>query len=257
MAEALHLGDSHEFIKTLPDNSIDLVCTDPPYHTTQLAFDALEVRWSELWPEIYRVCKPSAQMVFFSAQPFTTALINSNPKDFRVERIWVKTRKTGHLHASWRPLQQHENILVFCRKPTTATYNPQRQSYEGPFKGAVKRKPEKHCRHYGHQTKEVTGWSDDGTRQPTTVMHYKSVQRDGDSHPSQKNLECLKELVLTYTNPGDTVLDLFSGSFTTGVACLLTGRRFVGCEIDPQYFEIGKKRMEATAAQSSLFEVAS
>ncbi len=242
--------DCHTWLKTLPDGSVDAVITDPPYNTTALTYDQQPLNWPRLWVELYRVCKPAAQMVFFGAQPFVTQLINSNPRDFRLERIWVKSRKTGHLNSKWRPLQQHENILVFCREPMRGTYNPQKV-------GAIERrnsriKTTEHTRHYGRQAFEVRAWIEDGTRHPSTVMVYDSPERETGGHPSEKPLELLRELLLTYSRPGDTILDFCAGSGTTGHAAILTGRDFVGCELDKTYHAAALKRLHAAAAQTPL-----
>lgn len=243
----LEHADCLEFLYTLPDGSVDAVICDPPYNTTALTYDRQPLNWPRLWLELYRVCKPAAQMVFFSAQPFTTMLINSNPRDFRLERIWVKSRKTGHLNSAWRPLQQHENILVFCRKPMRATYNP--QTTTGTPKGTIRRR-QPGSPHYGAQV--LSEYVDEGVRQPTTVMTYPSVQRGVLTHESQKPLELLRELVLTYSNPGDTVLDFCAGSGTTGAACLLTKRTFWGCEINADYHRLANRRLETIRAQPDL-----
>jgi 16S rRNA G966 N2-methylase RsmD len=243
----LDLADCHEWIKALPDNSIDIVCCDPPYHTTQLKFDALEVRWPELWAEIYRVCKPSAVQVMFSAQPFTTDLINSNRKRFRYPLVWAKTMPTGFLDANRRPLRAHEDVLVFSATGSS-TYNPQ----------MVPCAPRRIGHQSDHQTSHYGAIRTDNRRivteaHPQSVISVGSNGHGGTSlHPTQKPLELLCYLVKTYSNPGDTVLDLFAGSGTTLVACLLTSREALGCEISPEYYAIAKRRLDAVMAQPAL-----
>jgi DNA modification methylase len=251
----LELADAHDFIKSLPDNSVDAVIQDPPYHTTQLAFDKLEVRWPELWVEIYRVCKPSAVQVMFSAQPFTTDLIYSNRKRFSHEIIWDKTVPTGFYDCNRRVLRAHENVLLFAKHPNKTTYNPQKV-WSGNPRGVINRKRGREhgvSLHYGYGKDNTQ--IDDGWRYPTSVQRF-SNSIPGSVHPTEKPLDFLTWLVKTYSNLGDTVLDLFAGSGTTAHACLLTGRKFVGCEISPEYHAIATKRLEAVAAQAPLFEVA-
>lgn len=250
MSWDLALADCHEWLETLPDGSVDLVCCDPPYHLTNLAFDALEVRWAELWPLIYRKCKPSAVQVMSSAQPFTTDLIVSNRKRFRYELIWPKTMATGHLNVHRRPLQSHEAIIVFSA--SQGAYNPQMGT--GKPKG-VMTKYATSTKHYGSHKAVAT--VNNGERYPRTVLPSFSNGHGGVAvdHPTQKPLELLCYLVKTYSNPGDLVIDPFSGSGTTGAACILTGRDFKGCEISPEYHRVATRRLEAVAAQSQLFEV--
>ncbi len=254
MSWELALGDCHEWLETLEDGSVDAVITDPPYHTTQLAFDALEVRWAELWPLIYRKCKPSAVQVIFGVQPFVTDLINSNRKRFRYEIIWEKSQATGFLDAPKRPLKAHENILVFAELPNRTTYNPQKLAASKPpslrrqLPGAGSGK-----QYSPHGRDNPKAYFDDGSRHPVTVAY---CPNGGSSqHPTQKPLELLAYLVKTYSNPGDLVVDPFAGSGTTAHACILTGRRFMGCEIDEKYHRLATRRLETVAAQSQLFEV--
>lgn len=248
-AYELALADAHEWLKGLPDASVDAVITDPPYGTTQLAFDALEVRWAEIWAGIYRVCKPAAVQVMFSAQPFTTDLINSNRNRFRYELIWPKTTATGYLNAKSRPLRNHENILLFSERGAT-TYNPQMQATSRKAYRVIRRTQSEH---YCDRQKETVAAVLDGTRYPTTVLEHYPSQQAHSTHPTQKPLELLAYLVKTYTNPGDLVIDPFAGSGTTGHACIELGRRFTGCEIDPNYHAIAIKRLEAAAAQGRMF----
>lgn len=245
MTYTLDLADCHEWLKALPDASVDAVITDPPYHTTALAYDALPVRWAELWPEIYRVCKPSAVQVMFSAQPFTTDLINSNRRRYRYDLIWPKTVATGFLDANLKPLRAHEHVLVFAENPKQTTYNP--QMTQGRGRGLIRRDGQA-----GHYGKGRASSVDTGQRYPRSVLPEHGRPMDN-IHPSQKPLELLAYLVKTYSNPGDLIIDPFAGSGTTGAACLQTGRRFMGCEIGPAYHTAATARLEALAAQGSLF----
>lgn len=247
MSCTLEHADAFDYLETLPDSSIDALITDPPYGTTQLSWDKAN-DWSILWPLIYQKCKPSAVQVMFSAQPFTTDLIVSNRKRFRYELIWDKPSATGVLNANLRPLKVHENIVIFSEKPSITTYNP--QMWRGKPKGTIRRSPLK-SEHQSTKTGSV--YINHGERYPVSIIAagqgHGGVKPD---HPTQKPLDLLIYLVKTYTNPGDTVLDLFTGSGTTAVACLETGRNFVGCEIDETYFSAATKRIAAVKAQGKL-----
>lgn len=243
----LELGDCHEFLQSLPDSSVDLVCIDSPYGTTQLEFDKAVLDWPEIWRQAYRVCKPSAVQLCFSAQPFTTDLITSNRGRFRYELIWPKTTSTGFLNAPNRPLKNHENVLVFAENQSQSTYNP--QMWRSGAYGVVKRSPVE-MRHYGQQAQSLK--VNNGERYPLTVLPYTAGQQANSIHPTAKPLELLCYLVKTYSNPGDTVIDFFAGSGTTGAACLLTGRNFIGCELDPTYHRAAVRRLDAIQDQPVL-----
>lgn len=229
------LGDAIEVMRRLPDNCIDAVISDPPYGTTALKWDKA-IDWDAFWQEARRICsKETSVCALFSAQPFTTNLINSNRQCFRYEVIWEKTIAAGFLDANRRPLRAHENILIFVQKFAGSVYNPQKtsgKSYSAKCSGAS-------SGHYG-DTRRV-GTENKGDRYPRSVFHYPTVQKQG--HPTVKPLELVKQLVLTYSNPGDIILDPFMGSGTTVIACLQTFRRYIGVEKQPEYIELAKKRI--------------
>lgn len=229
-------GSCFDFLPSLPTNSIDALITDPPYATTDLAWDK-KVDWPAFWEEANRVCKENAVMVFFSAQPFTTDLINSNRRCFRYELIWTKIKATGFLNANRRPLTAHENILVFSRRPARTVYNPQKTP-GSPYKTRAKKTQ---CAHY-RKTDLLPTVNPTGDRHPKSWM---LVQHDSQRgyHPTQKPVDLLRWLVLSFTNQGDTVLDPFMGSGTTGVACQATGRRFIGMEREEEYYNTARQRL--------------
>jgi len=240
---ALYCGDCFEVLPTL--GNIDAIITDPPYGTTSLAWDTC-VDLNALWNEIDKIRKDNAVAVMFSAQPFTTELINSNRKEFRYEIIWKKTTAVGFLDANLRPLRAHENILIFTKSGMfkKSTYNPQKT--EGTF--YRKKNSEHRCRIYNHHAGiEKAGT----TRFPQSVIEYQgdkerfnSRQKNKDLHPTQKPFELMQWLVNTYSNAGDVVLDPFMGSGSTGVACIKTGRKFIGVEMDENYFDTACRRIE-------------
>ena len=230
----LHLGDCLEVLKTLADNSIDLVLTDPPYGTTKCKWDSV-VPLEPLWAELKRVAKPRAAIVMTASQPFTTALISSNLKDFKYCWVWEKEAGTGFLNAKKMPLKSHEDVVVFYRKQPF--YCPQFTKGK-PYK--IKKGGETDC--YNRSGEVLT--VNTGKRYPKTVL---KIKRDKNKiHPTQKPVELMAYLVKTYTSKGQTVLDFTMGSGSTGVAALKNGRRFVGIEKDPLYFKAAKERLEAT-----------
>jgi site-specific DNA-methyltransferase (adenine-specific) len=242
----LHHGDAIEFMRTLEGGSVDAIITDPPYGTTQLEWDK-PVDWSTFWAEAYRACKPNAVQIVFSAQPFTTDLINSNRKRFRYEIIWPKTTVTGFLDANRRPLRAHEVITVFAAITKGSTYNPQK-TVGVPY---VTVRLDKTAHHYGSHEGATT--VSDGSRYPVSVLPALGSEA-GSLHPTQKPTELMAWLVRTYTNPGDLILDPFAGSGSTGVAAIKEGRRFIGSELDENYHAIALKRLEAAYQQPRLME---
>jgi site-specific DNA-methyltransferase (adenine-specific) len=239
-------GDCLEYMRTMQAGSVDAVITDPPYGNTKLHFDKYKIDLSALWKELNRIVKPKGAILIFSMQPFTTDLINSNRKNFSYEIIWCKTLPMGFLDANVRPLRAHENILLFANGRTT--YNPQywmREKY-------VKKRRTSPIPHYGKAENCNPLTISNGERYPLS-WGIVSNCNDGSLHPTQKPIELIRYLVQTYTNENDTILDPFMGSGTTGVACHLTGRRFIGVELDAAYYEIACRRIAAALQQPFLF----
>jgi len=212
-----------------------MVLCDLPYGTTQNKWDSV-IPFDELWAEYRRVCRRGAALVLTAAQPFSSVLVASNLKDFKYEWVWVKSKITGVLNAKKMPVRKHEQVLVFSTAPTI--YNAQ-----GLVACNVTRtdKVSHSSENYGKRggveyTQEWTNW-------PRDVLEIPS---EGSTvHPTQKPVALMEYLIRTYTNEGDTVLDNTMGSGTTGVACVNTGRNFIGIEMDAGYFQIAKDRIEA------------
>jgi DNA modification methylase len=209
---SLYQADCFQVFKALPDRSVDALITDPPYGRTSLPWNKA-VDWPAFWREADRICTQTAVMVLFSAQPFTTDLINSNRSGFRYELIWHKTLAVGWLSANRRPLRAHENILVFARKFIGSTYNPQKELGHKPYRSQQSGTAAQYARHRAGNSQSLTS-----ERHPRSVLHFPS-RREVRLHPTQKPLGLLEWLVHSYTNPGETVLDPLMGSSTTGVAC--------------------------------------
>jgi site-specific DNA-methyltransferase (adenine-specific) len=237
-------GDCLELMKNIPDGSVDLVLTDPPYGTTACKWDSV-IPFEPMWEQLNRIIKPNGAIVLFSQQPFTTALISSNYKMFRYDWIWDKLQGTGHLNAKKMPMKSHENILVFYRK--LPTYNP--QLGEGAPYVSTNGSSEKgtSSKNYGEQKYSVKTIND-GKRYPKSVLRFGKNRAEKRIHATQKPVALLEYLVRTYTNEGETVLDFTMGSGSTGVACVNTDRHFIGIELDEGYFNIAKKRIEEAYA---------
>lgn len=239
----LHHGDCMELLGTLPDHSVDAVITDPPYGTTNLQWDS-PPPLLEWWQQLERVAKPEGVIVVFSAQPFTTDVITSNRQHFRYELIWQKTKAVGWLDANKRPLRSHENILVFCKhfrgakNAKISTYNPQKTTGK-PYR--QHRRNEQPTAHYSQNTPRVSTVND-GDRHPTSVLTFPHDRTS--LHPTQKPIDLMRWLVRSYTNPGETVLDPYMGSGSSGHACIAEGRRFIGIERDRAYYDTARVRLD-------------
>jgi site-specific DNA-methyltransferase (adenine-specific) len=237
LTSKLALGDCLEEKKNISDGSVDLVLCDLPYGTTACKWDFV-IDPVELWRHYCRVCKANAAMVFTASQPFTTTLISSNLKDFRYGLVWEKPQGTNPFQAKIAPMKCHEDILVFYqRKPT---YNP--QMTQGKPYGGFSSETATIGEVYGSAQSKHRA-NPEGTRYPRSVLRF--AQERGGLHPTQKPVPLMEYLVLTYSNPGEIVLDNCMGSGTTGVACHNTGRNFIGIEKDPTYYETAKNRIEA------------
>lgn len=197
----------------------------------------------KLWAQYKRICKPSAPIVLFSQQPFTSALVMSNPKMFRYEWIWEKQNGTGFLNAKKMPLKIHENIVVFYKD--LPTYNPiMRKGFE-PYKCQTGRQGT----NYGKFEKVKTISS--GERYPIDIIQY---DRDADGfHPTQKPISLIRYLIATYTNEGEVILDNCSGSGTTAVAAIREKRHFIGFELNKEYYDASIRRIKAEQMQKTLF----
>ena len=233
-------GDCLELMKRIPNGSIDMVLSDLPYGTTRCRWDT-PINLQELWKQYRRVVKENGAIVLFSAQPFTTELISSNKAMYRYEWIWRKTQPSGFMNAKKMPLRTHENIEIFYRKPPT--YNPQMtHGHQRKTATAYGTRESDGSSCYGREERNYTYDSTD--RYPVDVLQYSTGDKSKRLHPTQKPVDLLEYLVKTYTNPGETVLDNCMGAGSTGVACMNTGREFVGMELDPEYYQIAKERIE-------------
>lgn len=245
----LYLGNWLELAANLEDHSIDLICADIPYEMTALDYDKEKQDLQRMWLEYDRIAKKDANIVMFSAQPFTTRLINSAPTSYSwYEIIWMKSRPTQHKNSSWRPLQNHENIIVF-RKSTAAAYNP--QLGRGEPKGVIN-KASQGKGVYGKDSADST-YENQGERQPLTCVFYPNAQRPV-LHPNQKPLDLLEYLIQTYSNERDLVFDSHFGSGTTAHACIIANRRFVGAEKDEARFKVASKRLKSVMSQPRMLE---
>ena len=229
-------GDCLELMKGIPDGSVDMVLTDPPYGTTACKWDSV-IPFEPMWEQLKRVTKKNGAIVLFGSQPFTSALVMSNPKMFKYELIWDKVQGKQPFLAKIQPMKSHENIIVFAKSKTK--YNP--QMWKGkPYTDKRAGQLDKTTHWVGHKRMDYENKSD---RYPITIIKANNPNRAG-QHPTQKPVALMEYLIKTYTNEGETVLDFTMGSGTTGVACVNTNRKFIGIELDKDYFDMARKRID-------------
>lgn len=232
-------GDCLELMKSIPDGSVDMILCDLPYGTTQNKWDTV-IPLEPLWSAYWRVIKPTGVIALTASQPFTSTLVLSQIERFKHEWIWIKNRGSNFANTVREPMKEHESALIFSQGRWT--YNKQMQERTGGGKalvGQVQKNKGGATDNYGNFAGKDIVLSE--LRVPSS--HQKFNTEVG-LHPTQKPVALMEYLIKTYTNEGETVLDSCMGSGTTGVACVNTGRKFIGIEKDEKYFNIAKERIE-------------
>ena len=235
-------GDCLEEMKKIPDGSVDMVLTDPPYGTTACKWDTV-IPLEPMWEQLKRVIKPNGAIVMTASQPFTTTLISSNIKQFKYEWIWEKNRGSNFATVKYQPMKEHENVLVFCKGKTTYNQIKEKRAEGGKSRAIYKINPSntgKRLAYSGIEETEVR-ILDKNLRCPRSIQKFNTQVG---LHPTQKPVALMEYLIKTYTNECETVLDFTMGSGTTGVACKNLDRNFIGIELDETYFNIAKERIE-------------
>ena len=248
----LQLGNCLELMKEIPDNSIDFICCDPPYGTTSIKWDEV-IDFHKMWEHYERIIKPKGIVCLFGSQPFSAQLICSKIDWFRYELVWNKNKCGSPGLAKHRPMKTHENILIFSKKPG-GTYNPQMEKGE-PYSRTSKN-PEgyvgkKNDHNYGLKPRK--SFTNEGTRYPKSILN---ISRDFSAqqqvHPTQKPVPLLEWLIKTYSNENETVLDNCMGSGSCGVAAINLNRKFIGIEMDPNYFKVSEDRIKIASNAEPL-----
>jgi site-specific DNA-methyltransferase (adenine-specific) len=227
-------GDCLEVMKDIPDKSIDMILCDLPYGTTACKWDTI-IPFEPLWEQYKRIIKDNGAIVLTSAQPFTSALVMSNPDMYKHHWIWIKEKGTGFQVAKYRPMMKTEDIIMFSKK--SAKYNPQMVTREKPLKYRYPTVQSKSNPIASYTNKEVISTH----KFPENTLIFKTERG---SHPTQKPVALFEYLIKTYTNEGDLVLDNCAGSGTTGVACKNLNRNYILIEKEPEYIKIIEERLK-------------
>lgn len=250
----LHHGDCLEIMPLIPDKSIDMILCDLPYGTTQCSWDSV-IPLPKLWKEYKRVIKNTGNIVLFADEPYTSALIMSNIEWFKQRITWDKQVAGNFLNSKKMLLKVTEDVCLFTpAKLGNQTYNPQFNLKPEQFRRGDRKREKRQPFKGGYIGKTNGKISNDYSEEisyPTNLWSVNSKTGECNSvnrlHPTQKPTDFLEMLLMTYSNEGDNILDNCMGSGSTGVACMNTGRHFIGIEKDKNYFEIAKKRINERA----------
>jgi len=240
-------GDCLDRMKEIESNSVDMILADPPYGKTACKWDSI-IPLELMWKELNRIIKPYSIAIFTSQQPFTTSLISSNLERFKYSLVWSKNRPSGVAQAKNKPLSQHEDIIVFSDGVTI--HKGQSAKRIDYYPQGLKR-INKVCKNHKHDHVKAGGISQrpshkkeyiqEFTNYPNSILSFKCVNKP--VHPTQKPVELMEYLVNSYTQENDVILDFTMGSGSTGVACKNLNRKFIGIELDEEYFKIAQNRI--------------
>lgn len=235
--------DCLNVMKNIPDNSIDLCLTDPPYGTTACKWDNV-IPFEPMWKELKRIVKDNGAICLFGSEPFSSHLRMSNIKMFKYDWVWHKNKPTGMLNAKKQPMRNIEIISVFYKNQCKYLPIKENRGFDIPKNFTAKNYSKNNKLNSKHSdTKRV---KIDKLRYPTQLKEFKTIPLKKDMlHPTQKPVALLEYLIKTYTLENETVLDFTMGSGSTGVACKNLNRKFIGIEKDKEYFDIAKKRIGA------------
>lgn len=246
----LYHGDCLDVLPSIPPKSVGLILCDPPFGVHKMQWDK-PIPFDKMWSQLERIIKPEGNIILFGTGLFAFKLALSNERLFRYDMVWKKSKCGSPLTAKYMPMKKHELILVFGN--SAAKYNPQLEPGMPYHRSYTSHK----CNNLGFGI-EGTEHDNDGWRHPSTVLDFPQKWRRQDQiHPTQKPVELMEWLVKSYSDEEDTVLDFAMGSGTTGVACALTNRNFIGIELDERYYEIAQNRIgdaRTTPHQGDLFE---
>ena len=238
--------DCLEGMKQIPDGSVDAVICDLPYGTTACAWDSV-IPFDKLWEQYRRITKPYAAIVLTAREPFTSALLMSNIKNYKHKWVWNKKLSGCFFHAKHMPLPIEEDVLVFGFD-SHVNYYPIMRKGKLRMKGGATETP----RWLNGLNPQEAYLSED--YYPVNIIEFPNrANKAQNIHPTQKPVDLLRYLVLTYTNEGDTVLDNCMGSGTTAIACIKERRHFIGFELNKEYFDKAVRRIKAEQAQLTLF----
>lgn len=245
----LYNGDCLEKMADLPDKSVDLILCDLPYGTTACKWDSI-IDLDKLWLQYKRIIKDKGAIVLFGQEPFSSKVRNSNLDWYRYDWVWQKQKPSNFQLMNYQCGRVHENIMVFSKAKAcyvkngnTMNYHPQMTPRETIRKANVKiyGDTSNNILH-SYKNGEKDNYKEYSEKHPISIIQFNNENKK--IHQTQKPVTLLEYLIKTYTNEGEMVLDNCMGSGSTGVACVNTNRNFIGIELDENYFNIAKDRIE-------------
>ena len=244
MTDYIKQGDCLELMKEIPDRSVDMILCDLPYGMTACEWDKI-IPFEKLWKEYNRIIKRNGAIVLFAREPFTSRLITSNILGFKHKWTWNK-KLSGSFHlAKYMPLQITEDIVVFTSKGERVNYYPIMRVGKMRKRGGAKKQHSSMNKglKYGYASVSDKYY-------PTNLLEY-VTNRSKLFHPTEKPVELLEYLIKTYTQENEQVLDNCMGSGSTIVACVRTNRHYIGYEIEKEYYEKAKERIEKALCEKA------
>jgi site-specific DNA-methyltransferase (adenine-specific) len=233
-------GDCLDVMKRIPDGSVDMVLTDPPYGTTACKWDSV-IPFEPMWEQLKRITKPNGAIVLTASQPFTSVLVCSNLPMFKYSWVWDKKKPSNFPLAKKQPMKYHEDVVVFAQGG--AQYHPIMVPVPGrAAKKGVNKNPTVFRAGLDRPDYLEKVYRD---KYPSSILEFSNADQRNRLHPTQKPVALMEYLIRTYTNEGETVLDFTMGSGTTGVACKNLDRSFIGIEMDADYFRLASERIES------------
>lgn len=229
-------GDCLELMKDIPDKSIDMILTDPPYGTTACSWDSI-IPFDKMWEQLNRIIKDDGAILLFGSEPFSSLLRVSNIKNYKYDWIWDKITASGMVLAKIQPMKEHEIISVFGKNKLN--YFPIMEKMNKPESYKCYKKSDSSPLKYNDNMRRIRT-----EKFPKSILKFSNANHKDKFHPTQKPVPLLEYLIKTYTQENEVVLDFTMGSGSTGVVCKSTNRNFIGIELDENYFNIAKNRIE-------------
>lgn len=239
----LYQGDCIELMKSIPDNSIDMVLCDLPYKETGNKWDR-GIDLKAVFDEYRRIIKEDGCIALNGTMKFGFKLYEVASDLYKYEWVWEKDNGTNAPNVNFQPFRIHEYVFIFGKgRVTNGTRTPMNyypQKTEGkPYTQMSGRISE----NWKGGLKNVVTDNPTGLRHPKTIQKF--TRDKSGLHPTQKPVAMCEYFIKTYTSEGATVLDNCMGSGSTGVACVNSNRNFIGIELDERYFNIAKERIES------------
>ena len=225
--------DCLEWMKRIPDGSIDCVITDPPYWTTACKWDTV-IPFDKMWEQLKRIIKPNGAIVLFGSEPFSSALRMSNIKNYKYDWIWDKKKGGNIMLLKQQPYKVHEIISVF---------NTNKETYYPIMEAQTPRTGKTYSAGEANGIKNYGDLRHYDKKYPKSILEISNANQNGKQHPTQKPVALMEYLIKTYTNENETVLDFTMWSWTTAIACINTNRNYIGFELDKWYYDIAQERI--------------